>query len=254
MRRTAAALACSLFLYLPAAAMVGGAEEAPAAVARHVVLLVNSRGASCSGVAIARDVVLTAAHCLAPDAEHKLVEFGAGPPALKDIASIQRHPQFDAQAAARHRVTADMALVKLAAPLPARIVAAPLAAPSKAVTAGDLLLVAGYGVAVPGDGKSGGKVRSAKLMAWSKPGTLQIRLVDPVRQGERPGLGACTGDSGAPVFEEADGRLAVLGLVSWTTGPALSAGCGGITGVTPLMRYRDWIVQTAKTLGARAVQ
>ncbi len=248
MKRIIATLACSLFLYAPAAAMVGGAEEAPTAIARHVVLLVNSRGASCSGIAISRTVVLTAAHCLAPDAEHKLVEFGPGPPVLKDIASIQRHPQFDAHAAARHRVTADVALVKLAAPLPARMTEAPLAAPRKAVVAGDLFLVAGYGVAVPGDGKSGGKVRSARLMAWSKPGTLQIRLVDPVRQGDRPGLGACTGDSGAPVFEEADGRLAVLGVVSWTTGPALSAGCGGITGVTPLVRYRDWIVQTARKL------
>ncbi len=32
----------------------------------------------------------------------------------------------------------------------------------------------------------------------------------------------------------------------------LSAGCGGITGVTPLVRYRDWIVQTATKLGATA--
>jgi len=47
-------------------AMVGGAPPADPAVARHVVLLVGSRGNSCSGVAIARDLVLTAAHCVLP--------------------------------------------------------------------------------------------------------------------------------------------------------------------------------------------
>src|SRR5207248_6727894 len=67
----------------------------------------------------------------------------------------------------------------------------------------------------------------------------------PISKGERAGFGACTGDSGAPVFRDSGGRLAVIGVVSWSTGPNNSAGCGGLTGVTPLVRYRDWIVQTA---------
>ena len=55
---------------------------------------------------------------------------------------------------------------------------------------------------VRGDGKSGGTIRVAGLVATGKPGTLQIRLVDPVGQGTRDGMGACTGDSGGPVFED----------------------------------------------------
>jgi secreted trypsin-like serine protease len=42
----------------------------------------------------------------------------------------------------------------------------------------------------------------------------------------------------------------VIGVVSWTTGAKNSEGCGGLTGVTPLARYRDWIVQTASKLGS----
>jgi hypothetical protein len=42
----------------------------------------------------------------------------------------------------------------------------------------------------------------------------------------------------------------VIGVVSWSTGPQLSAGCGGLTGVTPLTRYRTWIVDTAAKMGA----
>ena len=84
-----------------------------------------------------------------------------------------------------------------------------------------------------------------------QPGTLQIRLVDPATKGDRPGLGACTGDSGGPAFEDAGGALAVIGVVSWSTGPALSEGCGGLTGVTPLGRYRDWIITTVREMDTR---
>ena len=45
-----------------AAAMVGGAPVASGGPERHAVLIVGSRGSSCTGTAIARDLVLTAAH------------------------------------------------------------------------------------------------------------------------------------------------------------------------------------------------
>jgi hypothetical protein len=167
---------------------------------------------------------------------------------LKDLRTIARHPDFDVNAVLRHRVTADVALIKLAAPL--KISPAPLMPAGASVTAGDRLVVAGYGVAVRGDGKSGGTVRAATLVTTGQPGTLQIRLADPATKGERAGLGACTGDSGAPVYREVGGALAVIGVVSWSTGPSLSDGCGGLTGVTPLARYRAWIVEQAAKMGS----
>ena len=106
--------------------------------------------------------------------------------------------------------------------------------------------VAGIGVTRPGDGKSGGTVRAASLISTSQPGRLQIRLVDPANGG----LGACTGDSGAPVVQQQSGRTILVGVVSWSTGPNNTAGCGGLTGVTPLTLYRDWVVQTATGWGA----
>ncbi len=106
------------------------------------------------------------------------------------------------------------------------------------------------GVSIRGDGRSGGAIRAAGLVATGKPGTLQIRLVDALTQGARDGLGACTGDSGAPVFEGQRGKAVIIGVVSWSTGANNSAGCGGLTGVTLLTLYRDWIVQTARSWGA----
>jgi Trypsin len=235
----------------PAAAMVGDAPPADPAIARHVVLIVGSRATFCTGVAISRDLVLTAAHCTLPGADYKLMEFDAAhQPVLKDVIDIARHPQFELKTLLAHRATADVSLMKLAAPLAGTFVPAPLAAPMPAVAVGDAFTIAGYGVAVRGDGRSSGVIRSANLVATGQPGTLQIRLVDAQAKGERAGLGACTGDSGAPVFSGAGDRLAVVGVVSWSTGPKLAAGCGGLTGVTPVARYRDWIIDTARQMGS----
>jgi hypothetical protein len=241
---------------LPAAALVGGAAPADQALARHVVLIVGSRGTFCTGVAIARDLVLTAAHCTLPGADYKLMEFDAAhQPLLRDVVSIVRHPQFDLKMLLAHRATADIALMKLAAPLAATFVPASIPAPARPVAVGDPFTVAGYGVSVRGDGRTSGVIRRADLVATGQPGTLQVRLVDPQGKGERAGLGACTGDSGAPVFATiGDGNEpGVVGVVSWSTGPQLTAGCGGLTGVTPLVRYRGWVIETARALGATLV-
>jgi secreted trypsin-like serine protease len=242
------ALLCVLVSIATATAMVGGASPA-AEAGRAVVLLVGSHGQSCTGVALARDLVLTAGHCVLPGSDYKLVEFDAAhTPTLKDIASIARHPGFDVNAVLRHRVTADVALLKTAAPM--KTASAVLAAAGGAVAVGDRFTVIGYGLATPGDGRSGGIARTAMLAATGQPGTLQIRLVDPATKGERAGLGACTGDSGAPVFRDVGGRLLVAGVVSWSTGPNNAAGCGGLTGVTPLARYRGWVVEQAGKMGS----
>src|ERR1043166_541148 len=226
----------ALIVSLPASAMVGGAGPAPPGVARSVVLIVGSRGNFCTGTALAGDLVLTVAHCVLPGSTYKIVQYDAArAPLLRDVSSVSAHPDFDLKTMLAHRATADVALLKLAAPL-AGVEPALLAAPVT-VAPGDAFLVAGAGVATRGDGKSGGTIRAAILIATGRPGTLQIRLVDPAAKGERPGLGACTGDSGAPVFRSDNGRFALIGVVSWSTGPGNSAGCGGLTGVTPLRRY-----------------
>jgi hypothetical protein len=235
-----------------AVAMVGGAPPADPSIARHVVLIVGSRGTSCSGGVIARDLVLTAAHCALPGADYKLVTFDAAhQPELKDVATVARHPQFELATLLAHRATADVALLKLAAPLPATFAPAPLAR-ERTVAVGDEFIVAGYGLAVRGDGRTGGTVRAATLVTTGQPGTLQVRLFDPATKGERAGLGACTADSGAPAFET-DPRHGIVGVVSWSTGPQLTDGCGGLTGVTPLTRYRAWIVETAAKMGSSLV-
>jgi secreted trypsin-like serine protease len=240
----------ALLLSVPAHAIVGGGAPSTEGVARSVVTIVGSRGNFCTGALIAPKLVLSAAHCVQPGADYKIVEYGADrQPSLQDVKAVAIHPGFNMQARSGHRATADVALLQLAAAPKGKTPAA-LGMPNIPIMIGSRFTIAGIGVTVRGDGKSGGTIRVAGLVATGKPGTLQIRLVDPVGQGTREGLGACTGDSGAPVFEDKQGGPVIVGVVSWSTGPNGSAGCGGITGVTPLTLYRDWIVQTAQKWGA----
>ena len=239
----------ALLLSVPAHAIVGGGAPSTEGMARSVVTIVGSRGNFCTGALIAQKLVLTAAHCVPPGAEYKIVEYGADrQPSLQDVKSVAIHPGFNMQAMSGHRATADVALLQLAA-VPRGKTPAALGSPNVPINGGSRFTIAGIGVTVCGDGKSGGTIRVAGLVATGRPGTLQIRLVDPVGQGAREGLGACTGDSGAPVFEDKQSGPVVVGVVSWSTGPNGAAGCGGMTGVTPLTLYRDWIVQTATKWG-----
>ncbi|MFZ5733485.1 MAG: S1 family peptidase [Pseudomonadota bacterium] len=247
-----AALAVTMFtLSVSAHALVGGAAADRDGNGKSVVTIVGSRGNLCSGALIAADVVLTAAHCVPAGATYKIVIPGESPPRLIDVKRVASHPQFNAQGIAAHRASADVALLQAAEPLTRSRTIAPTATPSTPIQAGNRYAIAGVGVTVRGDGRSGGTVRRASLVATSKPGTLQIRLVDPATDNKSAGLGACTGDSGGPVFENQNGRDVIVGVVSWSTAPNNAGGCGGLTGTTPLSLYRGWIVETMKAWSGR---
>jgi secreted trypsin-like serine protease len=246
MRRPALVLVLLLSACGFADALVGGAPIARhTGAGRHIVMIEGARGNLCTGTALAPDLVLTAGHCVAPRSTYRVVI--DAPPGMT-IHSIAVHPHYSPNDYASGRVTADVALIKLERPLPAEVVPAALA-PSTKVKPGDRFVVAGFGVTFANSDGGVGVPRQATLVATGRPGNLQIRLIDPTTRDSRAGLGACTGDSGGPVFVERSGRYAVIGVVSWSTGPAGSEGCGGLTGVTPLLLYRSWIVDMARRMG-----
>jgi secreted trypsin-like serine protease len=251
MRRPALALILLLSLVPPALAMVGGAREIPDPKSQPEVMFVGSRGTFCTGVMVAPDLVLTAAHCVQAGADYKLVELDAEKkPIVKDTLALARHPQFNLKTLLAHRATADIALLKLAEPR--AIAPAILLPPRPRVAVGERFVVRGYGTAIQNDheAKTAATLRTATLAATGQPGNLQLRLFDPRTAGVREGLGACTGDSGAPVYQEIAGARAVYGVVSWSTGPNGEGGCGGLTGVTPLDLYRGWLNDAARKLGS----
>jgi len=228
-----------LLLCAPAFAITGHAPPAAGFAARSIVMLVDSRGDLCTGTAIARDLVLTAAHCVTRAIDYRVKVYQTGGSIA--VRGIAIHPRFDADSYAASRATADVALVKLAAPLPDSVAPAALAG-SRPVALGETLTIAGFGVTADGTANGLGIPRMATLAVTGKPGSLQIRLFDPATRNRRQGLGACVGDSGSPAFDAGK----VIGVVSWSTAPNDEEGCGGLTGVTPLLLYRAWSVETAK--------
>ena len=230
-----------LMLCAPAYAFTGNAPPASGYAARAIVMVVDSHEDLCTGTALARDLVLTAAHCVAGKLDYQVKTFQTGQ--TISVRAIALHPRFDLASYAASRATADLALLKLAAPLADLVMPASLA-PARRVAAGETLTIAGFGVTAAGTARGLGIPRMATLTVTGKPGSLQIRLTDLATRNLRIGLGACTGDSGAPAFEPTS--AGVIGVVSWSTAPGDQEGCGGLTGVTPLLLYREWIMETAR--------
>ena len=222
-------------------AITGKAPPATGWAARPIVMLAGTHSELCTATALARDLLLTAAHCVMRNDNYQAKPYQTGIPIA--VRAVARHPRFDAAAYKVGRASADIALVKLTAPLPDIVVPAALAAPRR-VKVGETLTVAGFGVTVAGSDRGLGQPREAKLTVSGVPGSLQIRLYDDVTRNRRDGLGACAGDSGAPAYD-GEGPL-VIGVVAWSTAPNDEEGCGGLTGLTPLISYRGWIIDTAR--------
>jgi Trypsin len=229
----------------PSFAIVGGAPAGKGIIG-HVVGIATSDGGFCSGTVIGRHAVLTAAQCIHPNAGTKILDIRSnGRPVLKDVAVIIPNPKFDLSTLLAHRATADLALLKPAEPLGEIYRPVPVMSPSaSAVATGERIVIAGYGLSVAGQFKSGGVLRSTQLIVVDNPDSLQIRLSDPKAQGEKSGAGACAGDSGGPALRVSAQGLVLIGLMSWSTGPGNEKGCGGLTGLVPIAPHIDWIWRT----------
>ncbi len=232
----------------PAAAVVGGREGGP--LASSTLMVLNARGGVCTGIVLSPRSVLTAAHCAAGGTELRIHwKEGGGEPVLLAPAAVVVHPEFRSDAVAARQRSIDLALLRLAQPLPGRFAAATLldGAPPRAGNAIDL---AGYGVSREGEARSTGIYRSATLAVVEPygPGRILLWAADAAGAGKRSGPGACQGDSGGPMVS-GDGVVAVT---SWSTGPS-GRSCGLLSQGVLVAPQRGWIDGTLARWSERAI-
>lgn len=207
-------------------AITGGvACSDPNGLRRHVVRIVSSDGTVCSGTIVGSRKIVTAAHCFtSTDAsryqimvlDHNFTEHWVR------VSSIRVHPQFNRRGLERQTQLNDIAVVNAAAALPGDMAVAPVASGS---VQGEVTAV-GFGT-----GFRGRDLRQVELQAGSRQmsptGSQILTSIDG---------GACSGDSGGPIFRKNGKGFVLVGVISWTSGA-----CGAMTAVTPVGRYRGFI-------------
>lgn len=237
----AALVALLAALASPAFAIVGGAEEA-GPLSRSAVMVLSSKGGVCSAVVVAPDALLTAAHCATGAGDYRVhYRNDAGEPVLLDPAALAVHPGYDRGAIAGRRRSIDLALVRLASPLPARFTTAVLSADLPLT--GDALQFGGFGVAREGDGRSTGVFRAVDLEVVAPYGRSTILVWAKGFAGQ----GACQGDSGGPIAASSS----VVAVSTWATGEG-RRGCGAISQGVLVGPQRMWIDTTLAGWGREA--
>ncbi|WP_230531862.1 S1 family peptidase [Microvirga roseola] len=234
-RLVALVLAASLSA-TQAQAIIGGAED-QGPLARRNVMVLNSNGGVCTAVVLARDVVLTAAHCVTGAAEYRVhFRYEAGEPVLIDVTDKAVHPGYDAKAIEKRTRSIDLALVRIPTPLPGRFEEAVL---STARPAKDgRVTVGGYGLAREKEPKTMGTFRSTALTVIEPYGPSRILLWS---KGSGA-TGACQGDSGGPMVS----GDAVAAITSWSSSPTKDGKCGGLTQGILVGAQREWIDRVLK--------
>lgn len=239
--RTLLAWVFAMALATPAAALVGPAYQAPE-FAPYVVMVMNRSGGKadfCTASVISQNVVLTAAHCITDlddtqvfyrDAQGELVPFG--------VATIAIHPGYRPNIGRQHIVSIDLALLRLATPLPASFRPVKLA-DIGVVRIGELLRLVGFGRADETKGGTSGVLRQGVVVTNPPKSPALVWLRDP----EDAGLGGCTGDSGAPVFALDEPRLVAVAIRAKGENGFL---CGAMTEAVQITPQMPWIRRTLR--------
>lgn len=252
--RSSLALACVLAISAvhPALAVVGGVDSRDALGARaSTVRVETSRGELCSGAVIAPEIILTAAHCLMGGGSISVVSLDTRFRARRQmVVAVLSHPSFVPGTTPRTQPGTDLALLRLAQPLPGDIQPLTLGG---GLWQGEAVTMAGYGLSAENNKRTARRLRETQLVNagnYTTQNTVKV-AVDVENRGETPGAGACRGDSGGPVLRGGARSRDLVGIVSWSSGPLKTQAkriCGGFTAITPVSDYRGWITEGSARL------
>jgi hypothetical protein len=233
-------LALSLFFSSPSKALTGG--HADKTLAKSSIMVLKSNGGVCSGVIIAQNVILTAAHC-ATGAEQYRIHYRSddGSPVMLEPERVTIHPHYVAGAVKSRKPSIDLALIKLRANLPNRFTPASLS--SVHPVTDQSVLTGGFGLSEAKNPRSMGQFLAAqfKIREPYGPGKFLIWL----QGGQESAI--CTGDSGGPIEHEG----AVFAITAWAEINKNTL-CGPQSQGVLLGPQRIWIDKTLQEWGQQA--
>lgn len=244
---TIALLAASVPCADRADALVG-ADLADSTIARYTVVILSAKG-RCTGVVLAQDIVLTAAHCVASgnkfwagdgnqalppwlmSTAEKSIYHVALPSRIRPVDQVVLHPLFNT----KDKGSPDLAILKLAKPLPDHFI--PAALGPRHLAEGDSLIAAGYGKASAEEAKPSPVLRAVLLrVTQASRGWAILTSTGEDRAGGAPG------DSGGPLFSYR-GMHTLVGLIVSVADKRTRA--------VSLAAYYSWIKQTQERLSGR---
>jgi Trypsin len=158
-----------------------------------------------------------------------------------DVTAIAIHPDY-APNTGQDLVSIDLALVRLAKPLPAAFQPVELQH-NILIETGQPLRIVGFGHADEEARSTPGVLRTAVLTVSGPKSPVLVRLTDP----DGTGLGGCTGDSGAPVLTIGQPVLVAVAIrAKGYNGYA----CGAVTEAVLAGPQLPWINKTLQAWGA----
>ncbi|MCX6111250.1 MAG: trypsin-like serine protease [Proteobacteria bacterium] len=190
---------------------------------------------TCSAAIIGNAVLVTAAHCVEPGAKiyayfgPNMARASTGEFTL--VADAVIHPDFDPDQATNDLPLNDVALLHLSRLIPAGYEPVPILPSETDLQRDDVVEVAGYGITDVGGDSGELRYTRTTYIGPDRKGRLQIN--DARRRG------ACSGDSGGPLFGEVNGVFYLGGVLSGGPIP-----CRGINFYTSLALQRPFIDRT----------
>lgn len=227
--------------------IIGGraVESADPSALSTVAVFDQKKNSTCSGSLIAKDLVLTAAHCVFPDSDQLFVLFdkelfvsGRLNKSKMIIArGFQRHSAYDPKRT-EGIDTFDLALIQLSSLAPAGYQSVKLSQDVSKLE-GSELIAAGYGY-TNGLFRSGlGTLRQATLHYLKNHSKTEFETL-------QDDTGVCSGDSGGPLYQRIGSQWLQVGVASRVATKFL--GCRNYAVYTRVDSYQDWIQETALKL------